>query len=288
MSTTRELMPPGTLVRGPTALGNDNRRLLRLAWTLAATDFKLRFFGSALGYLWQLMRPLMLFGILYVVFTQVFGATGPEEFYGSSLLLGIVLYNFFSEATGGAVKSILIRESLVRKIDFPRLAVPLSTVLQALFNLLLNLVPVTGFLLAQGGQPRLSWLALPIIVAVLATMGLALAMLLSSLYVRFRDIEPIWDVVLQALFYTTPILYTAAVVKQQAGETALQLLLLLNPFAAIVQEAKHVFIDPSHASLASLLGHPILVLVPLVEIVVLLMIGYTVFAREAPRIAEDL
>jgi ABC-2 type transport system permease protein len=288
MSVAREVMPAGARVRGPTALGNDARRLLRLTWTLAATDFKLRFFGSALGYLWQLMRPMMLFGILFVVFTQVLSVTGPERYYGVSLLLGIVLYNFFAEATGGAVKSILYREQLVRKIDFPRLAVPLSTVLQALFNLGLNLAPVVVFLLVEGGRPRLSWLVLPLLIVLLATMGLALAMLLSSLYVRYRDIEPIWDVVLQGLFYTTPILYSVTLVKEKAGAGAVQLLVLLNPFAAIVQESKHVLIDPSHPSLTAAVGGGYLLLVPLVTILALLALGYAVFAHEAPRIAEDL
>jgi len=281
-------LPPGTRLRGPTALGDDPRRLLRLTWTLAATDFKLRFFGSVLGYLWQLMRPLMLFGILYTVFTQFLDFAGPEKYYGVSLLLGIVLYNFFGEATGGAVKSILVREQLVRKIDFPRLAVPLSIVLQALFNLALNLVPVLVFLIAAGGRPRLSWLVLPLLVVVLAVMALGLAMLLSSLYVRYRDIEPIWDVVLQALFYASPILYTVESIRQKAGDTTVQLLLVLNPFAAIMQQGKHVFIDPSHPATMSLVGNSALVLVPLVIILALFAIGYRVFVREAPRIAEDL
>jgi ABC-2 type transport system permease protein len=229
----------------------------------------------------------MLFGILFTVFTTL-GFTGPERHYGVSLLLGIVLYNFFGEATGGAVKSILTRESLVRKVDFPRLAVPLSTVLQALFNLGLNLVPVVVFLIADGGRPRLSWLAFPLLIVVLATLGLGLAMLLSSLYVRYRDIEPIWDVVLQALFYASPILYTVTLIEQKAGAGAVKLLLLLNPFAAIVQEGKHLFVDPSHPSLAAATGSAMLVLVPLAVTGAMLVIGYCVFQREAPRIAEDL
>ncbi len=288
MSIAPKVVPRGTLVRGPTALGDDIPRLLRLAWTLAATDFKLRFFGSALGYVWQLMRPLMLFGILYVVFTQFLDVSGPEKYFGVSLLLGLVLYAFFGEATGGAVKSILMREQLVRKIDFPRLAVPLSTVLQALFNLGLNLIVVLVFLLAQGARPRLSWLALPLVVLGLGALSLGCAMLLSSLYVRYRDIEPIWDVVLQGLFYTTPILYTVELLRQKAGESVVQAVLLVNPFAAYVQEAKHLLIDPSHASTASAMGSNALLLVPLAMTVGVLVLGYRVFAREAPRIAEDL
>lgn len=286
--STAPIAPIGERVDGPSALGNDRRRLARLTWTLATTDFKLRFFGSVLGYLWQLMRPLMLFGILYVVFTQFLKFQGPEQYYGVALLLGIVLFNFFGEVTGGAVRSILAREQLVRKIDFPRLAVPLSTVLQALFNLGLNLFPVLVFLLVAGGRPRWSWFALPLLIVALALLGLALAMLLSSLYVRYRDIEPIWDVVLQAMFYATPILYTAELLKEKAGATAIELLLLLNPFAAILQQAKHVFIDPSHPSTASYLASPVLLLVPLGSIALLFVVGYKVFEHEAPRIAEDL
>jgi ABC-2 type transport system permease protein len=281
-------MPASTRVKGPTALGDDKRRLLRLTWTLATTDFKLRFFGSALGYLWQLMRPLMLFGILYVVFTQFLQFKGPEAHYGVSLLLGLVLYNFFGDATGGSVKSILNREPLVRKIDFPRMAVPLSVVLQALFNLGLNMVPVLIFLLADGGRPRLSWLAYPVLVVLLATLGLALAMLLSSLYIRYRDIEPIWDVVLQALFYATPILYTVELLRAKAGDTVVKAILLINPFASLVQESKHVLIDPSHASMTSIVGNKLLLAIPVCSILALLAIGYAVFAHEAPRIAEDL
>lgn len=282
------VMPPGTRVQGPTALGNDLRRLLQLTWKLAATDFKLRFFGSALGYLWQLMRPLLLFGILYTVFTQIMQVTGPEAYFGVSLLLGIVLYNFFGESTGGAVTSILMREQLVRKIDFPRLAVPLATVLQALFNLALNLIPVLVFFVASGGRPRLAWIAMPIVIVALAVMALGFAMLLSSLYIRYRDIQPIWDVVLQALFYATPILYTISVVQNKAGESAARLMLLLNPFAALVQQGKHSLIDPSHPSLAQALDSNALQLVTLAQILAVLAVGYVVFSRAAPQIAEDL
>src|SRR5512141_1675457 len=121
-------------VTGPSALAGDVRRFLVLTHTLAVAEFKLRFFGSALGYLWQLMRPLMLFGVLLLVFTKVarFGDAVPH--YAEGLLLGIVLFTFFSESTGGAVTSLVNRESLVRKIEFPRLAVPLSVVLQSTFN----------------------------------------------------------------------------------------------------------------------------------------------------------
>src|SRR3954447_22883989 len=187
----------GEPVKGPSALGSDRKRLLRLTWTLAITDFRLRFFGSALGYLWQLMQPLMLFGVLYTVFSVLLDFSGSERFYPVALLAGIVMFSFISEATTNSVRAIINREPLVRKIDFPRAAVPLSTVLTALMNLGLNLIPVVLFLLAAGGRPRLSGLETPLIIAVLTVWVLGLAMLLSALFVRYRDVEPIWTVALQ-------------------------------------------------------------------------------------------
>jgi ABC-2 type transport system permease protein len=279
-------MPAGTLVRGPTALGDDPRRLLRLTWTLAATDFKLRFFGSALGYLWQLMRPLMLFGVLYAVFSQL-GFGGEVKYYAIGMLLGIVLFTFMSEATNQSLRSLSNRENLVRKIEFPRLAVPMASVLTALFNLTLNLVPVFAFLLAAGGRPHWTWLELPVLMVVLAVFVLGLSMLLSVLFVRYRDIEPIWDVVLQATFYASPIFYTATLVRDKAGEEVLRAM-MCNPFGAIIQQARHAIIDPSHESAATAMGGAVWLLIPLTVTVAIAVIAYRVFDRAAPRIAEDL
>jgi ABC-2 type transport system permease protein len=281
-----ELELLGPPIRGPSALGSDPRRFARLTWALATTDFRLRFFGSALGYLWQLMRPLMLFGVLYAVFSQI-GLGGGVKYYPIALLLGIVLFTFVSEATNQSVRSLSNRENLVRKIEFPRLAVPMATVLTALFNLALNLVPVFVFLLAKGAPVRWSWLELPILVVTLGLFVLGLSMLLSVLFVRYRDVEPIWDVVLQIMFYASPIFYTASLVRDKAGEGVLRLM-MCNPFGAVVQQARHAIIDPSHESAASAMGGVAWLLVPLAMTVALVLIAYRVFDRAAPRIAEDL
>ncbi|MDQ3851180.1 MAG: ABC transporter permease [Actinomycetota bacterium] len=277
----------GRAMKGPSAFGSDMGRFWRLTWALAATDFKLKFFGSVLGYLWQLMRPLLLFGVLYVVFTQFLGVTGDAKYFPVALLLGIVLFQFFSEATGGAVRSIVNRENLVRKIEFPRLAVPAATVLTALFNLALNLVPVLLFLLLAGGRPRWSWLAFPLLVAALAIFALGFGMLLSALFVRYRDIEPIWDVVLQVMFYGSPILYPLQIVIDKAGASVASLL-MANPFASILQQARHTFIDPSHVSATAAIGGAPRLLIPVTAIALVFAVGLWVFVREAPRIAEDL
>jgi ABC-2 type transport system permease protein len=284
---TTPVDPPATEVRGPSALGTNPKRLIRLTWALAVTEFRLKFFGSALGYLWQLMRPLMLFGVLYGVFSVFLDVGENLRFYPVALLLGIVLFSFFSEATSMSVRALVNRENLVRKIEFPRLAVPLATVLTALFNLGLNLVPVLVFLIASGGTPRLSWLEMPFIVAILALFALGLAMLLSVLFVRYRDIEPIWDVVLQVLFYATPIFYPIELVVDQ-GYPRLAKLLMCSPLGAIIQQARHALIDPSHSSVAHALGSYTLILIPLAVIVVVLAAGFAIFDRQAPRIAEEL
>jgi ABC-2 type transport system permease protein len=274
-------------IAGPTALGSDARRFVRLTRTMAVTDFKLRFFGSALGYLWQLMRPLMLFGVLYFVFSEFLQFGEDVRFYPQALLLGIVLYSFMSEATSVALRSLVQREPLVRKIDFPRLAVPLASVLTALFNLCLNLIPVFVFLLAAGGRPRWSWLELPVILAFLLVFVLGLAMLLSALFVRYRDVEPIWDVVLQILFYASPIFYTVQTIIDKAGIDWARAI-MCNPFATALQQAKHAVIDPSHLAAGQAFGSQAWLAVPAAIAIAVFALGLFVFMRDAPRIAEAL
>ncbi|MEA2358186.1 MAG: type transport system permease protein [Solirubrobacteraceae bacterium] len=272
-------------IKGPSALGSDPQRFWHLTRTLAVTEFKLRFFGSALGYLWQLMRPLMLFGILYVLFSRVL-SLDKAPFYAEALLLGLVMYTFFSDATKGSVGSLVVRESLVRKIEFPRLAVPLAVVLNALFNLALNLMPVLVFLLVDGGAVRLQWLEFPVLVALLVVLATGLAMLLSSLYVRYRDIEPIWDVVLSLMFYGSPIFYTVSTIAEK--EPKLAQLLMLNPFAAILQQSRYAIFGAGHPSAAQAIGGTLRLAAPLGVAIVILVVGWIVFSRRAPRIAEEL
>jgi len=198
-----------------------------------------------------------------------------------------VLFSFLDEATSGSVRSLVNRESLVRKVEFPRLAVPMATVLTAFFNLALNLLPVLVFLLAAGGRPRWTWLEAPFLLAGLASLALGLAMLLSALFVRYRDVEPIWGVAMRVLFYATPIFYTVELVRQKASDTVLTLM-MCNPFAALMQQMRHAVVDPSHPSVASAMGSRWLVLVPLALIVAVFAIGYAVFSRAAPRVAEEL
>ena len=293
MTTAEATLPKpsesAVVVKGPTALGNDPKRLLRLAYTLAVTDFKLRFFGSVLGYLWTLMRPLMLFGVLYLMFSEILKFAGPEPHFAAALLLGVVLYQFLQEATSQSVRSLAIREHLVRKIDFPRLAVPLASVMLASFNLALNLIVAFGFLIASGATPMLTWLELPLILVYMLVLALGPAMLLSALYVRYRDVEPIWDVTMQITFYITPIFFTLGTLREQFKDDHWVVQLLMsNPFAIAVQQMRHALVDHAHPSAAQAVGSRVDLLLPFALVAFVFVLGFWYFNRRAPQIAEDL
>ena len=271
---------------GPAAFSGDARRFGHLAAALALTDFKLRFFDSVLGYMWTLIRLLLLFGVLYLVFSQIVPIGGDVARYPVILLSGVVLFWYFGEATGNAVRSLVDRESLVRKIHFPRMVVPLSVVLTATFNLLLNLVVVFLFMLAAGVEPRWTWLELPALLALLMVFSTGVAMLVSALFVPFRDVRPIWDVISQALFYTTPVIYPIELVAQR-NETLAQIV-MYNPVAAIIQQFRYAMIDPSAQSAGEALGSAWLLAVPGLVLVGVVALGLYVFNRMAPRIADLL
>ena len=275
----------GRPIKGPSALGGDVRRLLHLSVTLAVMEFKLRFFGSVLGYLWQLMRPLLLFGVLYAVFTQFVKLGAGIQYYPAILLTGIVLFTFFSDATARSVTAVLDRENLVRKIEFPRLVVPIAVILLAYFNLVLNLLAVLVFVLLTGVDVRVEWLALPLLLIPLGMFASGLAMLLSALYVRFRDVQPIWEVLLQVAFYGSPILY---VIDQLPSEQLRHLVIWFNPLATILVQARHWLIDQSAPTASQVAGGVEYLLIPATIILGVFALGFWVFNREAPRIAEEL
>jgi ABC-2 type transport system permease protein len=281
----------GRPIRGPRALTDDWSRFWHLTYNIARNEFKLRFFGSVLGYVWQLVRPLMLFGVLYVFFTEIAhvnNASLPgQDHYGAQLLGSIVLFTFFAEATTGAVRSVVDRENLVRKIQFPRMVIPLSVVLLALFNLALNLIVVLGFALAEGVQPMVSWLELPLIVATLAVFSTGIAMLLSALFVNLRDIQPIWDVISQILFYCSPVIISVETVKDKLSPALLHLY-MLNPLAVVFQQFRNGVITHGTLSSGEALGGWTALLAPLAIVVGVFVLGFWVFNRSAPLVAENL
>jgi ABC-2 type transport system permease protein len=270
-------------MHGPSAFEGGSRRFLELTLTLARTEFKLRYYGSVLGYVWSLMRPLLYFGVLYVFFTQILHVGGDIPHYGVYLLTGIILWNYVLEATTISLTALVDREALIRKIRFPRIVIPLSVSMTSLFNLALNLITVVVFALANGVSPTLSWLwMLPIILG-FVIFGCGLSMLLCALYVRFRDVKPIWDVVGQILFYASPIMYTAGHYK------SLEHYAMINPFAAMLTQMGHSLIGGSaFPSAGHAAGGELHLLIPIALIFGIFALGGWVFTREAPRVAEHL
>jgi ABC-2 type transport system permease protein len=268
---------------GPSALGGSVRRFLELTMTLARTEFKLRYFGSVLGYLWSLIRPLLFFGVIYVFFTEIIRVGRGIPHYGVYLLTGIVLWNYFAEATGNCVQCLLAREQMIRKIRFPRMVVPLSVSLTATFNLAMNFIAVIAFALANGITPAPSWLELIPITLGYVVLATGVGLLLSVLFVRFRDIAPIWEVIAQVLFYSAPIMYVASSYK------TLEHAALLNPLAMLATQTGHAFIHlPFFPSALHAAGGGLHLAIAIAIIPGVLVLGLVVFTREAPRVAENL
>ena len=278
-ASAQELRP----VRGPSAIGGGRRRFFDLLWLVSVTEFKRAYFGTFLGYFWALVRPLTLFAVLLVVFTQIFKVGDTVENYPVLLLFNVVVFGFFQEATGSAVTSVVAQESIVRKTQFPRLVIPLSVVLTGLFNLGMNMIAVVVFVAAFGIEPAATWLLLPVIVGLFFVFAVATSMLLSSLYVRFRDVAIIWSVIITALFYGTPVLYPLEIVP-----AAFRNIIEMNPLTPILQQARSWFIDPAAPGAVEALGGWSQMIIPIGIFVAVCVLGVWVFNREAPRIAEEL
>ena len=270
-------------VSGPSAFGGGRRRFFDLLWLMAATEFRRSYFGTVLGYLWSLVRPLLLFVVLLFVFTKIFRLGSQVPNYPVLLLLNIVVFSFFQEATQNAVGAVVAQEGIVRKTQFPRLVIPLSVVLTAAFNFSLNLIVVFIFILAWGVDPTWTWLLFPIAIAFLLLLTTAASMLLSALYVRFRDVMIIWTVFTSVLFYGSPILYPVEIVPDEYRQ-----LLMVNPLAPIFEQVRVWVIDPSAPSAVDAAGGALGLLPAAGIFVAVCCLGAFVFTRVAPRVAEEL
>lgn len=269
-------------VRGPSALGGGWRRAVELLYLLAATEFKRKYFDTTLGYVWSLARPLVTFAVLLAVFTQVFRIGSEVPHYPVLLLFNIVLFSFFQEATETAVNSITSQEAVVRKTQFPRLVIPLSVVLTSVFNLGPNLLVVFVFMLAFGIDPMWTWLLFPVVLVILFVLTTAVAMILSSLYPRFRDIGIIWSVLATVLFYATPVLYPLEKV-----DTGLAHVIALSPLTPLFELARKWMIDPTAPGPIATTGGASVAIAAVVYVVICIFAAW-IFNREAPRIAEEL
>jgi ABC-2 type transport system permease protein len=251
---------------------------------LVKTDFKLRYQGSVLGYLWSLLRPLAIFLILYVVFVRFLGVGGGIPHFPVYLLLGIVLWNFFMEITSGSIASVVGKGDLIRKISFPKYVIVAAGTTSAIINFLINLLVVVVFMIVSGVDINSTALYFPLLILELLFLSTGIAFFLSAAYVKFRDIGYIWEVIVQGAFYATPILYPL----DNPVPLLAQKILILNPMAQIIQDARHGLVTPVTRSVEAIYGSSTPRLIPIAITLVVFVAGSIYFKNSSKSFAENV
>jgi len=258
-----------------------NRAILR---EMVATDFKVRYQGSALGYVWSILKPLLLFAVLYVLFTYVAPIGKGVEHYGVSLLLGIVFWNFFAETTMVGASSIVAHGDLIRKISIPRYLVVVASSVAAFINLLLSLIVVFIFAIFNSVTPQWTWLLLPIIILQLFILAIGIAFVLATAYVRFRDVTYIWEVLLQVGFYASAIIIPLAAVPAHLHDW-----FFLNPIVQIVQDARHLLLQGANdITLWNTVNSMYAKAFPFALTIIICLVGFQYFRTRSKYFAEDI
>ena len=263
-----------------------NRRNRILLNELSKTDFKLRYQGSILGYLWAIIRPFLMFGTMYLVFAKFLRFGDEIPHYPVYLLVGTVLWNFFIECTNQGIQSLLIRSDLMRKIAFPKWIIVLSATTTALINLGINFVVIILFSFFSGIAPSLGWLLVPFLILELYLLSLGLALLLGSVNIKYRDVQSIWEVLVQALFYAVPIIYPIQMVATYNNFTAH--LLMLNPIAQVIQDVRSLLVTDTTLTSWEILPHFLLNFIPLLLVGLVFIAGMFVFKHKSKYFAEEI
>lgn len=253
---------------------------------LVRTDFKLRYQGSVLGYAWSLLRPLLIFIILYVVFVKFLKLGTEVPHFPIYLLLGIVIWNFFNEMTVQSLGSIVGRGDLIRKISIPRWIVVLSSSISALINLFLNLIVVTVFLFINHVDLLRTTLWLPLILVEIYLFALGISLFLAAAFVKYRDVGYIWEVIMQAGFYLTPILYPLS----RITNVTFQKIILMNPMAQSIQDARYAAVTHSDKVITAhrLFQGGWYEYIPFALVVLVLIVGVTYFKKQSKFFAENI
>ena len=256
------------------SLGRKN--YLYLILVMAITDFKVKYDNSALGYLWSLLKPLLMFGTLYLVFS-VFVRWDVEN-YKLYLLLGIILWNFLSEITLNSMVLLEGKASIMKKIYFPRWIIIIASSLTSLLTLLLNIIVFFFFFIFSGTHFRPSALLLVPYLIELYVLSVGIALLLCALYPKFRDIHHIWEVFVQLGFWATPIIYPISIVPQKYHT-----FIFLNPMARIIQGSRQAIMG-QQGDFVGFTNHFIIISVA----AVFFLAGLALFNKLSRSFAEDL
>jgi ABC-2 type transport system permease protein len=255
---------------------------VRVLRVIARIEFKLKYADSALGYIWSIAKPLALFSMLYIVFGRFFKLNSGLTHYPLYLLCGIVLWTFFIDATNLTLNSIVARGSLLRRLAFPRLIVPMSATATAAITFGVNLMVIAVFVAFNRLTPGLGWLLLPPLFVELYAFTLGVGLILATLFVRFRDVSQVWELLAQLLFYASPIIIPIGFLPPWFRPIS-----FLNPFVQIMQDVRRVVVSsPSVPTASSQLGGPLGHLIPIVLAFATLVFGILYFMRESPWFAE--
>ena len=256
---------------------------------LVKTDFQLRYQGSFLGMVWSVLKPLMLFAVMYVVFVKFLKFSDGTPTFPISLLCGTCLWSFFSESTSMGMRAIVDRGDLLRKIHFPNYIIVASTTMGSMISLGINLVVVILFGFFAHAHYTWRILLVPLSIIQLYCLGLGVALLLGSLYVYFRDVAHIWEVVLQAMFYATPIIYPISMVAQNKEFSWAADILMLNPTTQTIMDIRHNLLSPEYVpTVWTMVDNKLLCLLPYVLSAVILWLGIHVFRKYSAKFAEVL
>lgn len=273
-------------VRGPTAFGGEKKRFLQLLWLISKTELRTRYQGAAFGMAWAVVEPLLLFGVMYAVFSSVLRFGGGVPHYAPMLLMNIMLYRaLFAATTSRATQSVVARESIVRKTQFPRIIIPLSVVLTSILLFSADCVVLLIFLLADGADPMWTWLLFPVVVVGFIVIAIGMSLLLSSLYVRYRDTAPVWSVISLMFFYGSPIIFPVDLLPSSIRGA----LFFINPFVPMLEQARIWVTDPNAPPITQIVNGPVHgLLVPALVYVGFCILGTWYFIHRAPRVAEEI
>jgi ABC-2 type transport system permease protein len=255
---------------------------LRILRVIAGTEYKLKYAESALGYVWSIAKPLAMFAVLYTVFGRFFKLNTGFEHYPLYLLIGLVVWIFFVDATGLAMTSLVARASMLRKLAFPHLVIPISVTVSAAMTFLVNLVVIVVFVAFNHISPSLSWLWMPLLLVELVVFTLAVGLVLATAFVRVRDLAQLWELIIQLLFFGTPIMYPVGFLPPWAKPIA-----FVSPVVQVMQDLRAIIVGgPQAVTTADVYGTAWGYAVPISFCLVVLGFGLWIFRRESPWFAE--
>jgi len=245
-----------------------------LLWVIAKTDFKMRYHGSVLGYLWALLKPLLMFAVLYVVFSVLMKWNMPN--YQLYLLLGIMIWNFFAEGTAAGLYSLLSKGEMIKKIYFPRILIVIASTLTAFMTFCLNILIFLVFYSFSDLSFHFMMLLIPIYMILAYVLVLGFSLFLSVLQVKYRDIVQIWEVLLQAGFFLTPIFYPITLVPEKY-----LFYMFLSPITGLMQYSRTLMLDKNLPSFEGAMYF-------LIGVLLIFAIGFLVFKKLSRNIAEKI